>query len=147
MTDWADGIEIRNNGIKCVIDARTLSELLRTIIALVMIAGALLFYSWVRTEIHLTGYDSQRLFTAEEQLKEIQKNLILEEEKLENPTRIDQYAREELGMTKLRPSQLILPPLQTGDRGISNSLAMTGSEADDLKKSGESERLGSYFTN
>lgn len=146
MTDWADGIEIRNNGIKCVIDARTLSELLRTIIALGMIAGALLFYSWVRTEIRDTGYESQRLFADEESLREIQKNLILEEERLTNPTRIDQYVRER-GMTKLHPSQLILPPLQTGDRGISNSLAMTESEVDDLKKSGESERFGSYLIN
>jgi cell division protein FtsL len=146
MTDWADGIEIRNNGIKCVIDTRTLSELLRTIIALGMIAAALLFYSWVRTEIRDIGYESQKLFEIEKKLTEEQKNLILVEETLKDPTRIDQYVREELGMTKLHPSQVIKPQPRIGDRGIPDSLAMTGSESDDLQ-SGESKRFGSYYIN
>jgi len=37
MTDWADGIEARNYGIKNEIDVHMLSELMRTIVALAMI--------------------------------------------------------------------------------------------------------------
>jgi len=147
MTDWADGIEIRNNGIKCVIDARVMSELLRTIIALGMIAGALLFYSWTRGQILYAGYESQELYEKEEALKDNQKNLILEEETLTDPQRIHDIATGDLGMHKLPPNQMILPPIQTGDRGIPNSLAMAGSEADTLKQSGESKRIGNYFIN
>jgi cell division protein FtsL len=144
MTDWADGIEIRNNGIKCVIDTRTLSELLRTIIAFVMIAAALLFFSWVRTEIRDIGYESQRLFALEKELMDEYENLILEEEALTNPAVIDQLARE-MGMIKLQPSQVWFPP-ETRDHGIPDSLAMTESEADDLQP-GKSKRFGSYFVN
>ncbi|MBN2317654.1 MAG: cell division protein FtsL [Acidobacteria bacterium] len=135
MTDWADGIEIRNNGIKCVIDARILSELLRTIIALGLIAGALLFYSWVRSQIVYIGYETQNLFEDEEKLLDMQDNLIAEEETLTSPERIYTLATRDLGMTKLRPNQMILPPIQTRDRGIADSLAMVGSEADNLKNS------------
>jgi len=147
MTDWADGIEIHNNGIKCVIDTRTLSELLRTIIAFAMIIGALLFYSWVHTQIVTTGYESHTLSEREASLREDEKNLILEHETLTKPQRIHGIATYDLGMVKLQPSQIILPPLPTGDRGISNSLALAGSEAEGLKKSGESRRSGNSFIN
>jgi len=46
MTDWADGIETRNYGIKSELDGSMFSELRRTIIPLAMIAGALLFCLW-----------------------------------------------------------------------------------------------------
>lgn len=147
MTDWADGIEIRNNGIKCVIDPRIMSDLLRTIISLGLIAGALLFYSWVRSQIVYTGYESQELFAAEEKLLHIQKKLILEEETLKNPKRIDIIARNDLGMTPLRPNQLILPPSQAGGSGIPDSMAMAGSEANDIPEPAESRRFGNYFIN
>jgi cell division protein FtsL len=147
MTDWADGIEIHNNGIKCVIDARTLSELLRTIIAFGMIIGALLFYSWVRTQIVYTGYESQELSEREVSLREDEKNLILTYETLTSPQRIHEIVTRDLGMTKLQPNQIILPPLPAENRGIPNSLALAGSDAEGLKKSGESRRSGNYFIN
>ena len=129
MTDWADGIETRNYGIKSEVDAGMLSELLRNIVPLAMIAGALLFYSWVRSEIVNTGYESQSLFTAEEDLLRTQKRLILEEETLRNPERIDMIARIDLGMTPLRPNQFILPQPQDLERGLANTMAMADSEA------------------
>jgi cell division protein FtsL len=147
MTDWADGIEIRNNGIKCVIDARVLSELLRTITALGLIAGALLFYSWVRSQIVYTGYETQKLFAVEEKLQDIQDNLIAEEEILTSPQRIETLATRDLGMMKLRPNQMILPPIQTRDRGMADSLAMVGSEADNLKNSQKNERFETLLIN
>ena len=133
MTDWADGIETRNYGIKSEVDAGMLSELLRNIVPLAMIAGALLFYSWVRSEIVNTGYESQSLFTAEEDLLRTQKRLILEEETLRNPERIDMIARIDLGMTPLHPNQFILPQPQDLERGLANTMAMADSEAAGLK--------------
>jgi cell division protein FtsL len=137
MTDWAEGIETRNYGIQRELDAGMLSELMRVIIALVMVAGALLFYSWVRSQIINTGYESQQLFAEEESLLRTQKSLILEEETLRNPERIDAIARNELKMTPLHPSQLILPQLQDVERGASNEVAMANSEAANARKAAE----------
>ena len=134
MTDWADGIETRNYGIKSEIDVGMLSELLRTIIALAIVAGAILFCSWVRSQIVNTGYESQNLFAAEESLLRTQKRLILEEETLRNPERIDIIARNDLGMTPLRPNQLMLPQLQDVERGVSNAMAMAKSDGTGPKK-------------
>jgi cell division protein FtsL len=134
MTDWAEGVETRNYGIKNEIDAGMLSELMRVIIALVMVAGALLFYSWVRSQIVNTGYESQQLFTEEKSLLRTQKSLILEEETLRSPERIDAIARNELKMTPLRPNQLIQPQIQDVGREASNVVAMVHSEAVDVRK-------------
>jgi hypothetical protein len=129
MTDWAEGIETRNYGIKGEIDANMLSELVRSILPLAMIAGALLFYSWVRSEIVNTGYENQNLFTAAESLRRIQKRLITDEEMLKSPGRIDSIARNDLGMTPLRPNQFIQPQLQDMERSLSNKMAMVNPKA------------------
>jgi cell division protein FtsL len=133
MTDWAQGIETRNYGIKNELDAGMLSDLMRVIIALVMVAGALLFYSWVRSQIVNTGYESQRLLTEEDLLLRAQKSLILEEQTLRNPERIDTIARNELKMLPLRPNQLILPQIDV-ERSASNIVAMVDSEAANAQK-------------
>ncbi len=130
MTDWADGIETRNYGIKSEIDGSMLSELIRTISPLAMIAAALLFYSWVRSQIVNTGYESQSLFAVKESLLRTQTQLILEEDTLRNPERIDLIARNDLGMVPLHPNQFILPQFQDVDRSLSNAMAMAGSKAD-----------------
>ena len=129
MTDWADGIETRNYGIKSEIDGSMLSELIRMIVPLVMIAAALLFYSWVRSQIVNTGYESQSLFAVKESLLRTQTRLILEEETLRSPERIDLIARNDLGMVPLRPNQFIQPLFQDVDRSLSNTLAMADSDA------------------
>jgi cell division protein FtsL len=135
MTDWADGIETRNYGIKSEIDASMLSELVRTIIPLAMIAGALLFYSWVRSQIVNTGYENQSLVARRELLLRNQKRLSLEEDTLKNPERIDLIARNDLGMTPLRPNQFVLPQLQDMERSLSNKMAMADSEVEGIKVS------------
>ncbi len=53
-----------------------LSELMRIIVALAMVAGALLFYSWIRSQIVNTGYESQRLFAEEESLMRAHERLV-----------------------------------------------------------------------
>ncbi len=117
MTDWAASIETRNYGIRRGIDARMLSELLGTIASLALIAAAFLFSSYVRGRIVSIGYESQSLFSREEALARLEKRLILEEETLRNPERIDILARNELRMAPLRPNQVILPPARSAEPG------------------------------
>ncbi len=143
MTDWAEGIETRNYGIKCVIDARVMSDLVRTIICLGMVAGSLLFYSWVRNQIISTGYENQKLFETETSLLKIQNKLIVEEETLSNPERIDMIARNYLGMVPLNPNQLILPQGRNSETGVTDKLALANPESSDLKKTA-AKRPGDY---
>jgi len=143
MRDWADGIETRNYGIKSELDAHMLSEFVRTIASLALIAGALLFYSWVRSQLIETGYKTQKLFTTEETLLRTEQKLILEEETLTNPERIDLIARTDLGMTPLRPNQLIIPQLRDMERSAFNTVAMVTSETTDPKRPA-SRRLGNF---
>lgn len=133
MRDWAAGIETRNYGIKREIDVSILSELMQTIAALVLMAGALLFYSWVRSQIISTGYEIQYFSQWEQSLLRDQKNLSVDEALLSDPGRIDSIARNELKMVKLPPSQQILSPLQNGESDA-NVLAMANSQAASLKK-------------
>jgi cell division protein FtsL len=133
MTDWADGIEIRNYGIKSQVDGRMVSDVLRTIITLSMVAGALLFYLWVQSQIVNTGYESQKLFMEEGLLLRTQKRLILEEETLRNPERIDIIARNDLGMAPLHPNQLMLPRRRSADIVSADAMAMADSEGMSLR--------------
>jgi cell division protein FtsL len=145
MTDYAEGIETRNYGVKCVIDARVLTDLIRTIVCLAMVAGALLFCSWVRSQIISTGYESQKLFAEEQSLLRDQDNLKTEEAKLRDPERIDILARNLLGMSPLNPNQLILPPLKSVEISAEDNLALAVSESTGMKKA-TAKRPGN-FTN
>ena len=133
MRDWAAGIETRNYGIKRNIDAGMLSEHMCSIAAFVLMAGALLFYSWVRSQIINTGYERQQLSKSEESLLRSQKYLILEEALFSNPENIDRIARTELNMAPLRPNQLVLSPFQDV-RGDANMLAMANPRTASLRK-------------
>jgi len=144
MTDWADSIELRNNGIKCVIDARMASDLLRTIISVCMIAGALLFYSWTRSQMIEIGYEDQKLMELEKSLLERQEQLIVKEETLKDPARIESIATQNLDMVLLPPSQMVLPPLDRANQNIPESLAMAGSDEGNPQSSGEGKRLRNY---
>jgi len=144
MTDWADGIETRNYGIKREFDGCMFSESLRTILSLALVAGALVFYSWVRNQIISTGYQGQNLFTEEELLLRAEKRLVLEEEMLRNPERIDVIARNDLGMTPLHPRQLIMPQHADVDASLTNAMAMADSGSANLKKTASGKRLGNW---
>jgi len=146
MTDWADGIETRNYGIKCKIETGILMELMRMIVGFALVAGAFLHYSWVRIHIINTGYELQNLSAQEESLLRAHKALILEEETLRNPQRIDLIARGELRMAPLRPNQLIQSRLWDAGGSISNEMAMVDSKAKDLKKSSLPTRAPGIYT-
>jgi len=144
MTDWADGIETRNYGIRNEINVHMLSDLMCILFSLALVAGALLFYSWVRNQIVHTGYESQSLFAAEESLLRVQERLALEEETLCHPERIDIIARNDLGMAPLHPSQIILPRLDDAVDRASGEMAMMDSRAVGLKKIVAIKRPGNF---
>ena len=144
MTDWADGIETRNYGIRNELDVHMLSELMRIIVALAVVAGALLFYSWIRSQIVNTGYESQSLFAEEESLLRTHQRLLLDKEVLKNPERIDDIARNELGMAPLHPYQVLLPKIQDVERGASEQMAMTYAKAASLKRPAPVKRFVDY---
>ena len=135
MNDWAEGIEERNFGIKTEIKTKDVFyDFVKTIIPIAAIAVALLFFSWVRSEIVNIGYETQNLSELEQSLRQKQKELGLEEKTLRDPQRIDNIARIELGMTPLRPNQFMESPAQNMDRSLSNALAMSESEAPRIGK-------------
>jgi cell division protein FtsL len=147
MTDWADGTEMRNYGIRCAVDVHMVSEFVRTIVALILVAGALLFYSWIRIQIVNKGYESQSLFSLEKSLLKDQAKLILEEEKLSSPERIDDIARNDLAMVPLRPNQLLLPRSGDLERNTRNAIAMADSEAALLQEGAADSYAGDYTVN
>ena len=111
MVDWANSAEISNHGIKREVGFRNLMELLWIIFTLLVLGGVLVFQSWERSQIVSMGYEIQRLQAVEDSLLRSHKALILEEETLKNPQRIDELAREVLGMSPLRPQQILPLPV------------------------------------
>jgi len=127
MTDLAGGIETRNYGIKRRTDSRNLFDLLCIVLSIAAMAGAVFFYTWVRIQTVNVGYESQRLQAKEEALLRTGTNLALEEETLKDPGRIDLIARSQLGMTPLRPHQIMPVGFRVEQPGAPVALAMAGS--------------------
>jgi len=107
MTDWSSGAETRNYRIPHRTDARNLADLLLSVLCVLVIAAALVGYLWMRSQIVSSGYKLQQLKETEETLIRIRGGLILEEETLKQPRRIDLIARNILAMAPLQPNQLI----------------------------------------
>jgi cell division protein FtsL len=124
MVDWADRIEARNYNVRRETDSRNMKELLKIILSLAMVAGMLVYYAWVRSHFISIGYESQNLKAGEETLLHAQQGLIVEEETLKNPERIDRIARNELSLVPLRPSQLLPPQAQDIESSTAGVLAM-----------------------
>jgi cell division protein FtsL len=124
MRDWAGGIESRNYGIKRRTDRRNLTDLLRITLSVLMIGGVLLSYAWIRSQIVEMGYEEQSLQLQEKAILRVQNNLILEEETLKNPGRIDSIARNDLGMVLVRTNQLVAPQSRDSRAADSTTLAM-----------------------
>jgi len=138
MVDWADSTEISNYGIKREVDFRNLKELLWIIVTLLVLGGVLVFHSWERSQIVDMGYEIQRLQALEESLLRSHKALILEEETLKNPQRIDELAREVLGMSPLRPQQILPQPVPDVELSSVPTLALVAPSVSpsEPKKSG-----------
>ncbi len=121
MIDWAEGTEAKNYAIRRDINARNLLELLLVSLSIGIVAGVLVFHSWVRIRIVDIGYEEQQLSAEEQALRKIEEGLNLEEQTLMSPDRIDAIARNELGMQSLRASQVMTPAGADGGQGESAS--------------------------
>jgi len=116
MTDWSAGAETRNYRIPHRTDARNLADLLVSMLCVLVIAAALVGYLWAQSQIVSAGYRIQQLKETEDTLIRLRNNLVLEEETLKQPKRIDDIARNLLEMEPLQPNQLI-----TGSRAFTVS--------------------------
>ncbi|MGA2264235.1 MAG: cell division protein FtsL [Acidobacteriota bacterium] len=115
MTDWSVGVETRNYKIPRRPDSRSLADLLASMLCIVMIAGALIGYVWIRSRIVALGYEVQKYKEIEESLTRTEISLILEEDMLKSPERIDSIARNELAMEPLGPFQRMIPRFMETD--------------------------------
>jgi cell division protein FtsL len=135
MVDLADGVEVRNYGLKRTPDPRILQESLALILPLAVIAGALSFHIWIRSQIIYTGYQKQDLKIQEEVLSRDRQHLVVEEQMLRNPKRLDEIAIKQLDMILVRPDQIIPAPIRNWN--VDNSkTALVGNLArpDEQKK-------------
>jgi cell division protein FtsL len=121
MLDLAAGIEERNYGLRRTTDPRALMESLRIVLPFVVIAGALSFHIWVRSQSIYIGYQNQQLNAQEEELLQIRQQFILEEQTLKDPQWLEAIARKDLGMVILQPNQIIPPPLENWNAGHSGT--------------------------
>ncbi len=141
MTDWAGGVDLRNYAIRREMDTRNLVDLLLITLSMGLLAGVLILHSWVRTRIVSVGYEIQQLSAEEESLLKTEAGLSLEEETLKAMGRIEEIAQNELGMQRLRASQLTIPVPRDAETGSTASFAM----AKGLKGTEESRRPSSSF--
>ena len=110
MTNLIYGNKIRN--IECGNKKKpgiSVRELFWAFLLIIPVAGSLVFQLWVRGEITHTGYMIQELTKKEEALTRERAKLIVKVEELQRPERIDRVARLQLGMTPLRPEQVLAP--------------------------------------
>jgi cell division protein FtsL len=124
MRDWSSEIEIRNYSIDRKIDRKHFLDMMGVILSLLLVAGVLFFHSWVRTRIVHIGYEITDLQRQEEELLKEAKTLILEEETLKSPARIEEIAINKLGMVRLRPNQVIRTTHRATPSSNRTSLAM-----------------------
>jgi len=124
MTDWSDELEIRNYSIDRKMDRKHFMDLMCVILSLLLVAGVSFFHSWVQTRIVHIGYEVTELQAEEEELMKEAKSLILEEETLKSPARIEEIAINRLGMVRLRPNQVIRSTQLATTPSSHTSLAM-----------------------
>ena len=124
MVDLAAGTEVRNYGLKRTPDPKILQESLMLILPLAVIAGALSFSIWIRSQIIYVGYQKQDLKMQEEELSHNRQQLVVEEQTLKNPKWLDAVAGNSLGMIVVRPDQIIPAAIQTWKEDNSKATLM-----------------------
>jgi cell division protein FtsL len=115
MEDWAAGVQARNYGVCRAPDARSVRETTWIVSSMLVIAGVLLFYSWVRNQMINQGYAEQMLQEQEAGLLLSERQLVLEEQTLKNLDRIDTIARNDLKMVPVQPGQVIAAQWQDNE--------------------------------
>lgn len=82
-------------------------EICRYILVAGAMAALVITYSWVRSEIISLGYQIQELKHDTTVLKEQRQALMLEQAACRSPQRIDQYARQQLGLIPANSARVI----------------------------------------
>ena len=141
MMDWAEGTRAKNYAVLHEIDARNLIELLLISLSIGIVAGVLVFHSWVRTSIVELGYQQQSLLEEEQVLSKMQQSLSLEEQTLKSPGRIDAIARMELGMQSIHASQVVVTVESGAELAGASVLALANSPRGPV----ESRRAASVY--
>jgi cell division protein FtsL len=124
MVDLAGGIEARNYCIRRRADRRSLVDLLLTTLSFLMIGAALLFCLWVRSHIIQMGYEIQYIQEQQAALERTRSALVLQEQTLKYPERLEQIAREELGMSPVHLSQMLPPGISDSAEAGATAVAM-----------------------
>ncbi len=107
MVDLAPGVEAKNYGLSRRLEPKTLFELFKVILPLVLIACVLSFHVYVRAESIRMGYERQRFGEQMEKLRNARRQLLVQEQLLQDPRLMDSMARNDLGMIILHANQFI----------------------------------------
>lgn len=107
MMDLAAGFENRNYGLRRSSDLRIVIKSLAIVVPFIAIAGCLSVYLWIGGQNIQLGYQLQQLHVQERDLLNIRQQIIIEEQILTNPEKINAVAYADLGMLLLQPNQII----------------------------------------
>lgn len=122
MLDLAAGVEARNYGLRRTGGARSLLQSIQIVWPAAIIAAALTFSVWVRGRLIQAGYQAERLKAQEEEMLETARQLLLEEETLMDPARLEAAARSRLGMIVVKPYQVMPAPVYDRWDAVSSKL-------------------------
>jgi cell division protein FtsL len=124
MVDWAGRIELRNYSIKRQTDRRCLKDMLALTAPAILLACSFGFYAWERCSIVDLGYQEQYLISQENSLRRDQDQLVIEEQTLKCPERIEAIAQERFRMVRMRTYQLMPVSSHETDLGRPATIAL-----------------------
>ena len=87
--------------------AISLGEICRYVLVAAAMAALLIVYPWVHSEILTLGYQIQEIRRENTVLQEQRRALMLEQAAYRSPQRIDEYARNRLGLVPATSAQVI----------------------------------------
>jgi hypothetical protein len=121
MVDLADGVEVRNYGLKRAPDPKAVRESITLFLPLTLIACVFCFQIWIRSQTIHVGYQSQELRIQGDELLRNRQQLVVEEQMVKNPKWLDEIAGNSLGMIVIRPDQIISAPITSWDEANSKN--------------------------
>ena len=107
MTDYHEQ-RIQNRVADKPAQAIGFGEMSRYLALAMMLACLLIAYPWIHSEILKLGYQIQDLKRENALLREQHQALVLEQAAWQSPQRIDEYARERLGLVPASSAQVIV---------------------------------------
>jgi cell division protein FtsL len=133
--DWSPDLKSRNYRISRSADSRSLTNMFAGVLCVLLVASSFVCYLWTQNQVVRLGFEEQRLQDAEQNLMRMQTGLILEEEMLKRPERIDFIARNLLAMEPLGPYQRVTPRFREIGATRPDSLLLAG-----MNRPGEANR-------